>query len=214
MNLNTYKQNIRSRLIKCAEIYRCVFLEYDYLIYSEGFVANQYYIVNAQEDNFAHLTGVKHMSSAYGFYRDCAGNSLCESDFDVSDTNCNRKSTKGTVRRKLQAFGEISDFFSKPLKAEEKFVKGLVTCVVGTTDGKITLGFVNSPNVRPKSLLKGNLLSPLKAVDVSLVLRRVKRTGEFNVVLQGDNAALLSLLSKCLRYNAKAPKDNDLRNLN
>ena len=69
------------------------------------------------------------------------------------------------------------------------------------TDSKITIGFVNAPTVRPKSLLKGSLLCPSNAVDISLVLRRKKHSIDFDSVLQGNTKMLLSLLSKCLRHN-------------
>ena len=74
----------------------------------------------------------------------------------------------------------------------------MANCTLGTTNNKITMGFIDAPKVRPKSLLKGNLLSPIKTMDVSLILRGKKCTGSFDTVVQGDTKALLGLLSKCI----------------
>ena len=74
----------------------------------------------------------------------------------------------------------------------------MVNCTLGTTDNKITIGFIDALKIRPKSLLKGNLLSPINTVDVTLILRRKKRSGCFDKVVQGDTKALLGFLSKCV----------------
>ena len=41
---------------KLAAIYKKVFVDYDYLIYSENFKNKPYYIISAAEDNYPHLT--------------------------------------------------------------------------------------------------------------------------------------------------------------
>jgi len=188
------KQRICDNLIDSAKIYQSVFMDYDYLIYSNHFTIVPYYIISGIEGNFAHLTGVKPLIPARDFYLACLDSTLRETDFEYR----NEKSVKGTVKRKLKSFFELPRFFCRDLKAEENFSKGNILCTVGTADNLITVGFIQLPHVRPMTLLKGNRLDPLKAVDITLVLRRDKGSKEFNAVIQGGPGDMLSLLNKLM----------------
>jgi len=206
MSCQSHKQSVREKLIKSAEIYKSVFMDYDYLIYSNGFYNNPYYIINAHEDNFAHLTGVKSLIPAYDFYVACLNNSLKETDFDFINKKHCEKSVKGTVRRKLQVFTELKDFFTHNLKSEEDFTKGRVSCTIGTADDKITIGFIESINIRPMTLLKGCCLEYTKIVNISLVLRRNKNSKSFDTVIQGETGDLLDLISNCINMRWQGVK--------
>jgi hypothetical protein len=181
-----FKQRVHNDLIQSARIYKSVFMDYDYLIFSEEFIYENYYVVKAHEDNFAHLTGVNRLISADDFYFRCLNATLNESDFDFKDKVKSEKSVKNTVRRKSIAFLNLPDFFSNVLQAKESFSKGNVHCVVGAANNAISIGFIVPPNLRPMSLLKGNTLNQAKAVNVSLVLRRNRNADRFDTILQGD----------------------------
>jgi hypothetical protein len=181
-----FKQRVCNDLKQCAAVYKSVFLEYDYLIYSEGFTKKPYYIITANRDNFAHLTGVKALIPKIDFYEACLNATLLESHFSLSDSHKDENAVKGTVRRKLLAFQCVSDLFTQELQAEEDFSKGSINCSIGAADGRITIGFLEKNVARPMTLLRGNCLDQSKVVNIALVLRRTRNSKKFNTVVQGD----------------------------
>jgi hypothetical protein len=181
-----FKQRVQNSIIAGAIIYKSVFLDFEYLIYSPGFVENPYYIISANEDNYLHLTGVHALMSARDFYTECYKGTIKESDFDFIRGSKSEKSIKGSVREKILALPLMAVLFSNKLQAEENFTKGNVHCAIATADNQITVGFVNAKNAVPKSLLRRNQLNHAKSVVVSLVLRRNKGSDKFNAVLQSD----------------------------
>lgn len=62
-----FKERVRLEIIKAAKKYQEVYVDYEYLICSEAFKQNHYYIIDAQKDNFQHLTGVHSQISAQIF---------------------------------------------------------------------------------------------------------------------------------------------------
>lgn len=179
-------ERVRNSIILGASVYKAVFVDYDYLIYSSAFKNEPYYIICAQEDNYAHLTGVHTMIPAKEFFNKCMNNTLQIGDFDFLSKYKSEKEVKGSVRRKIQMLPLMSTLFERNLWAEEDFTKGSVHCSLGTTDNTLTIGFVNNTRLRPKTLLKSNVLDPSKTVDITLVLRRNRGTDKFDTVIQSD----------------------------
>lgn len=54
----SFKERVRQEMIKSARQYKNVYVDYEYLICSASFKKKPYYIIDAKEDNFLHLTGV------------------------------------------------------------------------------------------------------------------------------------------------------------
>lgn len=165
-----FKERVRLELIKAAKKYEEIYVDYEYLICSEAFEHRNYYIIDAQKDNFQHLTGVHSRISAKIFFDKCRDGSLSEEDFDFMKKGQDEKSVKGTVRRKIKALPDMMDLFREGMQAEEDFRKNRVICSFATADGNCTLGFTDTEKARPKSLIRGNELENPKAVE--LVLRR------------------------------------------
>lgn len=185
----TFKQRVHNEIIAGAAFYKEVFVDYEYLIFSDGFSNKPYYIIRAEEDNYPHLTGVNALVPAQVFYIKCLDGSLLESDFDFSSKNRSEKEVKGSVRRKINVLPLLSDFFKGDLQAEEDFVKGKVHCSLATADNQLTMGFVDNAALRPKTLLKNNELNSQNTVNVALVLRKSRDADKFDTVIQGDVAA-------------------------
>lgn len=184
----SFKERVRSEIIKAAEQYKAVYGEYEYLICSEAFVRNNYYIVAAEENNFQHLTGVHSNIDPQSFFDKCMQGTLSEADFDFIKKEQDEKAVKGTVRRKIKVLPDMMKLFKAGLQAEESFKKNKVVCSFATADGTCTLGFSESVKARPKSLIKGNELKHPKPVE--LILR--KKTGErfFHELIVGDKEIL------------------------
>jgi len=181
-----FKQRVHNSIIAGATIFKSVFLDFEYLVYSPKFNKNKYYIISANEDNYQHLTGVHSLISAQNFFIECYNGTIKESDFDFIKGNKSEKSIKGSVREKIMAISQLSTLFSSKLQAEENFSKGKVHCFLATTDNQITVGFVNAKNALPQTLLRRNQLDHTKFVDISLVLRRNRGSDKFDTILQGD----------------------------
>ena len=188
----SFTQWVVESLMIGAQIYKTTFLDYDYLVYSSEFVDNPYYIISSREYNFAHLTGVRSLIPSYDFYVACINGTVKETDFNFIDRYNDEKSVKGTVRRKLKCILSVSDFFSYKLQAEENFVKGKVHCCLASANARVTMGFIESGKIFPKTMLKGNCLNLGKAVDISLVLRRERGANQFDKILYGDIVPILT----------------------
>ena len=180
----SFKERVRLIMINMAKLYKNKYVDYEYLICSGGFVKNYYYIIDAEEDNFQHLTGVHSLISPKEFFDKCCDGTLQESDFDFIKKGQDEKSVKGTVRRKINVLPDMMVLFDKAFMVEEDFQKNNVVCSFAAADGSCTLGFSKSIKVRPKSLIKGNTLSNPSKVD--LILR--KKSGEklFDEIILGD----------------------------
>lgn len=63
----SFKERVRLEIIKAAKKYKEIYVDYEYLICSEAFAKRSYYIVDAEKDNFQHLTGVHSQISAQSF---------------------------------------------------------------------------------------------------------------------------------------------------
>ena len=96
-----FKTKVKDKLIRCAEIYKSVFMDYEYLICSTAFKIKPYYIISATKDNYLHLTGVNTKLKASEFFSKCITKTLTESDFDFIKKNQTEKEVKGYVRKKM-----------------------------------------------------------------------------------------------------------------
>jgi hypothetical protein len=194
----TFKNRVHNALINGALVYKSVFVDYDYLIYSKDFKNKPYYIISANEDNYPHLTGVTYFMTAQSFYTACINGTLQETDFDFSIKSRTEKEVIGSVRRKIQVLPLVAGFFSGSLHAEEDFSKGSVFCSLATADNQMTIGFVDSAVLRPKTLLKKNELDAANVVDVTLILRRNRITDVFDTVMQGDSESFRAIYPELL----------------
>ena len=100
-----------------------------------------------------------------------------------------QKSVKGSVRRKISALENINNFFAQDLYIEEGFRKNKVSCVIATSDNKITIGFSEGIYSRPKTLLKGNMLN-MSTNQIDLILSKEKNDKTFNKIEYGNEQIL------------------------
>lgn len=188
MAKESFKERIRLEMMKEARKYKEIYMDYEYLICSEALENRNYYLVDAEKDNFQHLTGVHSKISAQYFFDKCIEGSLTEEDFDFIKKGQDEKSVKGTVRRKIKALHDMMELFSEGVQAEEGFKKNRVICSFAATDGKCTLGFTDSEKARPKSLIWGNELKKPKTIE--LVLRKKSGAELFDEIVIGDSKVL------------------------
>ena len=89
----------------------------------------------------------------------------------------------------------MSMFFENNLLlAEEDFKKNNIFCNLATSDGKCTIGFINTSKAYPKTLIKGNNLKDDTSRTVDLVLRKKSDEKKFNKIIIGDTAFISSNL--------------------
>ena len=137
-----FKTKVKDKLIRCAEIYKSVFMDYEYLICSTAFKIKPYYIISATKDNYLHLTGVNTKLKASEFFSKCITKTLTESDFDFIKKNQTEKEVKGYVRKKMHVLSQITDILKSDVFTEEQFKKGRIFCSFATSTKNFTFGFV------------------------------------------------------------------------
>jgi len=62
-----FKERVKNVLINEAQKYKKNYVDYEYLICSDAFKINDYYIISANEDNYQHLTGIHSLISSKEF---------------------------------------------------------------------------------------------------------------------------------------------------
>jgi hypothetical protein len=182
----SFKERVRKAVIQCAKDYKSYFVDYEYLICSDAFSIRKYYIVDAHEDNYLHLTGVGTSIAKNEFFRRCLEGTLDENDFSFEKTGQFEKVVKGTVRRKIKALPEIINIFTGSTQVEEDFQKNRIKCSFAAGIDVCTLGFSVSNKTNPMTLLTGNVLNMSKAKPVKLVLRKLSGSDKFDEIVYGD----------------------------
>ena len=182
----TFKQRVAQTAITYATVYEAVYLKYEYLVCSEAFSSQDYYIIAACEDNYRHLIGVNTAISAEDFFVKCLSGTLTEDDFDFVKTGQSEAAVKGSVRRKINALPKFLSMFDSPMVAQEKLVKNRISCTFATTDRCVTVGYITAGKSRPKTLLKGDELDQEKCKNVDLILRRASGEKLFDEIVCGD----------------------------
>ena len=60
----TFKQNVLSAICNGAQVYKDIFIDFEYQVFSKAFTRNSFYIISATKSNFLHLTGINTQLSA------------------------------------------------------------------------------------------------------------------------------------------------------
>ena len=196
MDKLSFKERVAQEANQFAPQYKNVFVDCEYLICSDVFAEQNYYIIDAEADNFRHLLGVHTELSPAEFFQKCLDGNLTDDDFDFQKPGELEKNVKGTVRRKIQAFPSFLAMMDKDLIVQEKFEKNHVFCTIATTDCASTTGFINSTALRPKTLLKGDQINWEKAGTVDLILKRPSGEKLFSELVVGDNGAIVKYYPK------------------
>lgn len=77
-----FKERVKDILISEAMAYKESYVNYQYLICSDAFEHKKYYVIDAKEDNYQHLTGVNSLISAQEFFNKCYEGTLTIEDFN------------------------------------------------------------------------------------------------------------------------------------
>ena len=156
----SFKKTIRNKLIQSAQKYSKL-LNKEIRIESSSFENTNLYIIRFFKTNFLHLTGVSTKLTPEQFFNRCLHGLLTENDFEFSGG----KEQKGLVRLKMKHLPHIDSFFDSDLLVQENFEKGSVKCLIATSDGRCTIGFVDAKyHVRPKTILDKNHLKKDKKI--------------------------------------------------
>ena len=155
-----FKETIRNRLIESAKKYYLL-INKKIIISSECFTMKKEYIIRFYETNFLHLIGVKTKLSSECFFNKCFNESILMEDFDCDSTT----QLKGLVRLKMRNMVNIDSFFISEIEVQEDFEKGSIKCLLGASDNKCTIGFVDAKYcLRPKTILDKNHLDKEKPI--------------------------------------------------
>lgn len=193
MDNKSFKTRVKEEAIEYSKDYNDIFLNKEYLVFSNSFKIQKYYLLKAYKGNYLHLIGVHTTLNPEEFFNRCYDGTLTENDFDFTFQGENDQHVKGTVRRKIKAASHIKDFYKNIVGIEEKFQKGKIICKLAGSDGKTTIGFTKNDISVPMTLLYGNELSS-SSVTCNLVLSRDTNCEEFKTILIGDEEILASFL--------------------
>lgn len=201
---NNFSEKVRQSAIKYAQLYKNKLLDYNYLICSTAFTQKDYYIINAQKNNYAHLLGIHTLLSPEEFFNKCYNGTLLTTDFDFIRKGQSEKEVKGYIRRKINSLQSGLEMFEQPIiLAEENFSRNRIFCSFATSENSCTFGFINYNYSVPKTLLKGNELNASNTRYVDLVLRKHKKDKLYNEILLGDKNSVRKYFDKINKLLSK-----------
>ena len=184
--MKSFQERVKDTVTEYAKQYKDYFVDYDYLICSNAFKHSDYYIVQAHETNFKHLTGLSSEISAGEFFEKCYNGTLEESDFTISKKGVSDKNAKGTVRRKIKALPGIIGIFNSNTIVEEDYNHNSIKCSFIAGDSQTTIGFTKANPCVPLTLLFGEKSNTGNADHISLVLRKKSTESLFHEIIVGD----------------------------
>ena len=94
----SFKARVRNAAIQFSKDYFSQYVSRDYLVLSDAFHNQPYYIISAEKSNYLHLVGVSTNLSAMDFFDKCFNGTLAESDFEISSHGQDAKASKGSIR--------------------------------------------------------------------------------------------------------------------
>ena len=214
----SFKERVRNAAIQFSKDYFSQYVSRDYLVFSDAFHSQPYYIISAEKSNYLHLVGVSTKLTALDFFEKCYNGTLSDNDFEISAHGQDPKASKGSIRRKINALPAISGLIDTSNLIEESFQKNAVSCTIASSDGSCTLGFIAVPEARPKTLLSGDELDHSKAAPMKVILSKDRSTDQFTSIHSGNLEDLVpqyetikNLLSEELRAQIEAliPKTDE-----
>ena len=154
-----FKRKTRQQLIDAANAYSHL-LGKIYVLDSPLFVNRHRYLIRFYSSNFLHLSGVETNLTANVFFNKCLHDNIEYEDFWDSP-----RKNKSTISKKLRNLVNVDSIFDNEVLVQENYVKNTIHCVIATTDGKCTMGFVdNKQYVVPNTILGNNHLDPNKSI--------------------------------------------------
>ena len=160
MDITPFKETIKDRLIESARKYQSL-INKKIVLTSEYFVVKKEYVLRFYETNFLHLTGIKTSLSPLDFFNKCLHGTITFDDFDCDSTH----QLKGLVRLKTRNLFRIDTFFDKEIEVQEDFKKGIIKCLLGTSNNICTIGFADAKYcLRPKTILDKNHLDKSRTI--------------------------------------------------
>ena len=182
----SFKSRVLSTAVQYSHSYYNNYVCVDYLVISDAFHDRPYYIISAEKSNYLHLIGVSTHLSATAFFEKCYDGTLTESDFEISAHGQDAKTSKGSIRRKMNALPYIGSLIDGSSFIEEGFRKNAISCSIASSDGACTLGFIAVPAARPKTLLIGDELDHSKSAPIKVILVKTRGADSFNLIRSGS----------------------------
>jgi len=195
------KQRMVETYIKNALVYKELFLEKSYLVYSSKMKLQEYYILEAKKSNYLHLTGIETPLNPDEFWNKCTNRTLNDTDITTDWTvleKDEKNKVKGNIKRKLIALDLLESIFNTGrLEIEEDFKKNRIICKIGISESNITLGYTGGKKMYPKSLLKNNLLKVDKKIMADLLVMKDINSEKYDQILFGNISTIQSNTPVC-----------------
>lgn len=198
----SFKTRVLNTIIQCAKQYNTFYVEQNHLLVSNAFKKKPYYIIQAEKDNFLHLTGVSTSLSAVDFFDKAMDGTLAESDIQLITHGKSEKDSKGTIRQKIKNLTSITAVVGRSCMVQEDFKRNAVLCTFASANAQCTVGFIATPKLaRPKSLLNGNVVDPTQSAPIKLALAKARSDQKYSSIEIGtidDVADNLTLIQELL----------------
>ena len=198
----SFKTRVLNTIIQCAKQYNTFYVEQNHLLVSNAFKKKPYYIIQAEKDNFLHLTGVSTSLSAVDFFDKAMDGTLAESDIQLITHGKSEKDSKGTIRQKIKNLTSLTAVVGRSCMVQEDFKRNAVLCTFASANAQCTVGFIATPKLaRPKSLLNGNVVDPTQSAPIKLALAKARSDQKYNSIEIGtidDVADNLTLIQEFL----------------
>ncbi|MCQ2786956.1 MAG: PBECR4 domain-containing protein [Bacilli bacterium] len=147
-------------LVNKAALSYSKLIGFDFILSSNLLKYQNQYIVRFRKENFLHLTGIETNIHPTLFYELALNGRLSSKVLGRHS----KRYLRYVVKKKIMNLINIDSFFDNSIDIEEDFHKGVVYCLIATTNGNYTLGFIGKNECRPRTLLDDNQLNPSQTI--------------------------------------------------
>jgi hypothetical protein len=183
----SFYERIKDEVIEASVAYESNYVLVDYLVVYGKDDKYSHVKIQAEKDNFLHLTGIMTNLKPNIFLEKCFTGTLIVSDINIPSTKIEEKSYKGTLRRKINVLKDFTNGIDSSYVIQENFVKNRVVCTIASTNLNLTIGFINTGNcLRPKSLISGDELDFTKKQNIFSILKKNRENLLYENIVFGD----------------------------
>ncbi len=192
-----FYERVRDEVILLSSDYMKNLVDFDYLIIYGVTEPSKYFVIRNEKDNYLHLTGIYTNLSPKIFFEKCLAKELELEDIIIPSLREHEKRYKGTLRRKINVLPYFVKGIDNTYSVQENFSKNRVICNIASSNHNLTIGYVDTGNnMRPKSLLSGDVLELDKKNKIFYVLKRSRKSQCFDQLVSGETPTLTDFLMK------------------
>ena len=191
MGTTDFKERVASLACEYAPYFKELFIDREFLFYSEAFGADACEYMTADSFNYSHLLGIHSSIPNHKLFDMCMSGTLTANDFHFAHQQVDEITGKGYARRKMRALRYIDELLEDGVMVQANYRQASISgrFLLGTENVCLCCSYDNQRH--PNSLLEPRgMMDREKCFPVDLILSRRKGTTMYDTIELGGPAEL------------------------